>query len=54
MRMSLRGSKSEWSDVTSDVPQGSMLGLLLLLVYVNDIPEYIDSEVRMFADDTKI
>ena len=54
MRVSLRGSKSEWSDVRIGVPQGSVLGPLMCLVYVNDIPEHVDSKVRMFANYTKI
>ena len=37
--------------VTSGVPQGSVLGPLLFLAYVNDIWRNIDSEIRLFADD---
>ena len=54
MRIGLRGSFSTWADVLSGVPQGSILGLLLFLLFVNDLPEWIRNEMRMFADDTKI
>jgi len=54
MRVEVRGEYSDWVSVTSGVPQGSVLGPLLFLVFVNDIPEWIRTSVKMFADDTKL
>jgi len=54
MRVNVKGSYSCWAEVDSGVPQGSVLGPLLFLVYVNDIPDWIKNSIRMFADDTKI
>jgi hypothetical protein len=46
--------KSRWCDVTSGVPQGSVLGPALFICYVNDMPDMVKGMIKMFADDTKI
>jgi hypothetical protein len=54
MKVELRGVFSRLIEVLSGVPQGSVLGPLLFLLYVNELPEWIKNNIRMFADDTKI
>ena len=53
-RVVVSGDFSDWVDVISGVPQGTVLGPLLFLVYINDLPDNISSEVRLFADDCVI
>ena len=53
-RVQIRNATSEWTNVLSGVPQGSVLGPILFLIYVNDIVMNIESTIKLFADDAKI
>ena len=53
-RVLLNGQTSKWSQIKAGVPQGSFLGPLLSIVYVNDLTERLTSNVKLFADDTSI
>ena len=50
----LPGVSSDWCFIIASVPQGSILGPLLFLVFTNDIVEEINSSIRLFADDTSL
>lgn len=50
-RVVINGNQSAWLPVLSGVPQGTVLGPLLFLLYINDIESNISSEIRLFADD---
>ena len=49
--MVVNGATSSSTIVTSGVPQGTVLGPLLFLLYINDLPDNLSTSVRLFADD---
>ena len=53
-RVVINGRASQWIDVDIGVPQGSILGTLLFIIFINGIDEGIISDIFKFSDDTKI
>ena len=53
-RVVVDGEVSSWKSVLSGVPQGSVLGPILLSVYINDLEEGVTGKLFKFADDTKL
>ena len=48
----LNGQNSSWANVHAGVPQGSILGPLIFLIYINDLSDNLTSNVKLFTDDT--
>ena len=53
-RVVLNGQCSSWADIHAGVPQGSILGPLLFLIYIKDFSNNIKSKCKLFADDTSL
>ena len=53
-RVVLNGQHSSLADVKAGVTQGSILGPLLFLIYINDLPNGLNSNAKLFADDTSL
>ena len=50
----INGESSSKGKVISGIPQGTVLGPLLFLIYINDLPDRVNSQIRLFADDSYI
>ncbi|MEM6812740.1 MAG: reverse transcriptase domain-containing protein, partial [Pseudomonadota bacterium] len=50
----MNGQSSDWMEISAGVPQGSILGPLFFLIYINDLPEGLVSRAKIFADDTSL
>jgi len=53
-RVCVNGQFSKWHPVTSGIPQGSVLGPTLFVLFINDLPLNLKSDTYLFADDTKL
>ena len=53
-RVALNGQSSKWQNVNAGVLQGSVLGSLFFLTYINDLPQGLHSDVKLFADDNSL
>jgi len=55
-RVKINGFYSDWADVLSGIPQGTILGPILFIIYINDLPDVCKQfiNVYLFADDVKL
>ena len=53
-RVLLKGRTSKWTNILSEVLQGSLFGLLVFLIYINDLPDGSKSICKIFADDASL
>jgi len=53
-RVVIEGQSSDWLGIDAGVPQGSILGPLLFVIFINDIVKEIQTNIRLFADDTSL
>lgn len=53
-RVCIRGVQYKWLDVWSGVPQGSVLGPALFLIFISDVVDDTQSSVKLFVDDAKL
>ena len=51
--VSVNGVNSDWAQVASGISQGSILGPVLFVMFINDLLEVVHSMAEMFADDTR-
>ena len=54
IRVVINGQEAPWAKINAGVPQGSILGPLLFLIFINDIVTDIESDINLFADDTSL
>ena len=52
--MTITGQSSDWLPIKAGIPQGLVLGPLLFLSHINDSPEGLHSNIKLFADNTAI
>jgi len=50
----VNGKLSSYAGILSGTPQGSVLGPILFVIFINDLPDVVSSTARIFADDTKL
>ena len=53
-RVVINGQHSDWAPILAAVPQGSILRPLIFLIYINDLPDNLNSLVKLFTDDTSL
>ena len=53
-RVVLNGQNSSWANVEAGLPEGSILGRLLFLIYINGLPDNLSTNLKLFADDTSL
>ena len=53
-RVVVNGEASDWQEVLSGIPQGSILGPILFIIFINDLPSVVGNVCKLFADDCKL
>ena len=53
-RVVLNGQNSSWANIEAGVPQGSIIGPILFLIYINDLPDNLPTNVKLFAEDSSV